>query len=411
MTREIRNKPHPTPHPDGPHAAGSSRSPATGGPDKTAPQADQEFPDDGVFDSCMDDVNLLLTNLPSEPDPALRSKSSELIPRSPADTAPPASQSDARPRHPRTSEIFARVGPAIVERMQGRTGVASKPARPAPNEAGGAEGDAESESETVFEGNAIALGDPAGTPVEPRAAGWASDDDSDHESRFPWPLIILMSYSSAVTLALTWVLIGGRSLQPTTIDAVPPTAAESESEPGSKASIQVRVDSLPPLPGNNVVRLHQTIRLGDLEITPLDISYARLELVRTFEPFDRRHDKAPGLNMRIKFKNVSKKDMFAPLEPRFLRDQLATVDRSLIVPPEGNGIRLYPLAIDSEWGIEGEQFTPISPGETTESIIASETGILGRVRDNMMWRLRVRVGLLRTDVVGVQFDRRDVLER
>ena len=42
---------------------------------------------------------------------------------------------------------------------------------------------------------------------------WASDDDHLAESRIPWALLVLMSYSSAVTLALTWVLWTGRSFR------------------------------------------------------------------------------------------------------------------------------------------------------------------------------------------------------
>ena len=127
MTREILNKPHPTPNPDGPHAAGSIRG-TTGGSGEALRPTD-DFPvGEPNYDSCVDDLNLILSQPVTEPDPALRSKAS--------------------------SDVLA------------------------------------------------------------PTTGSSSADDHFADGRLYWALIGLMSYSSAVTLALTWVLWTGRGFRP-----------------------------------------------------------------------------------------------------------------------------------------------------------------------------------------------------
>ena len=96
-----------------------------------------------------------------------------------------------------------------------------------------------------------------------------SDDDELVDVSYPWALLFLMSYSSAVTLALTWVMWTGRSFRPG-----PPSAnvspADAETVPkivelGAGRSIAAA------LPAENLASLGKTVRIGDLEVTPLDI--------------------------------------------------------------------------------------------------------------------------------------------
>ena len=51
MAREILNKPHPTPNPDGPHAAGSNRGPRLRGWPASQPEAEPAT-DEPNYDSC-----------------------------------------------------------------------------------------------------------------------------------------------------------------------------------------------------------------------------------------------------------------------------------------------------------------------------------------------------------------------
>ena len=75
MAREILNKPHPTPNPDGPHTGGSNRG-TGGGVDRPSQFEAETDTDEPNYDSCHDDLNKILTEPLPEPDPVLRSKSS-----------------------------------------------------------------------------------------------------------------------------------------------------------------------------------------------------------------------------------------------------------------------------------------------------------------------------------------------
>ena len=121
-------------------------------------------------------------------------------------------------------------------------------------------------------------------------------------------------------------------------------------------------------------------------------------------------EESASLVLRLKLKNISSDHEFAPLERRFVREQTAAVDRSTIVTSQGRAINLFPLAVDSEWLIEGQVFTMLKPGETVETLIASEPGVADRLTDDMTWHVRLRIGPYRTDVMGVRFDKSEIQE-
>ena len=96
MTREIANKPHPTPNPEGPHAAGSIRG-TSGASGETLQPADDFLTDEPNYDSCVDDLALILSQPVTEPDPALRSKaSSDIMPPPPGTSSTDDHLADAR---------------------------------------------------------------------------------------------------------------------------------------------------------------------------------------------------------------------------------------------------------------------------------------------------------------------------
>jgi hypothetical protein len=165
---------------------------------------------------------------------------------------------------------------------------------------------------------------------------------------------------------------------------------------------------LPPLAAENVASLGKVIRIGGVEVTPVGIEVTRLELVRSIEPAKWRREKLASLVLRLRLKNISKSDTFAPLELRFVREQASTLDRSMIATSPGQAINLFPLAVDSEWSIDGQEFTVLEPGESVETLIASEPGAADRMTDLMTWHVRLRIAPYRTDVLGVRFSNDEV---
>jgi hypothetical protein len=399
MAREIPNKPHPTPNPDGPHAGGSNRGTGVGADRPSQPEA-ESVTDEPNYDSCHDDLDRILSQPLSEPDPALRSRaSSDAIARTARDPEAVPSFLREPAKEPRTSEIFKGLGPQTAGATPSAVGAGTAPLSSLTATS--------SDSETIFEGGLVETSESiAESQHGPRVQEWPSDDDHLAESRIPWALIVLMSYSSAVTLALTWALWTGRSFRSTESSTANVSQTEVESVPKTVNSSPV--GALPPLPEENVASLRNAIRLGDVEVTPMGIVVTRLDLVRSIDPAAWRREKSASLVLILNLKNISKDRTFAPLESRFVREQTSATDRSTIATSRGQGINLFPLAVDSEWSIVGQEFTVLKPGESVETVIASEPGAAGRLTDHMTWHVRLRIGPYRTDVLGVRFNKDDV---
>ena len=104
--------------------------------------------------------------------------------------------------------------------------------------------------------------------------------------------------------------------------------------------------------------------------------------------------------LRLRLTNVSHDQSFAPLERALCESRAphrSVVDRT----KEGKLIGLFPLAVDSEWSIAGQEFPVLKPGESTETLIASEHGAADRLTSDMTWRVRLRIGPYKTDMIGV----------
>jgi hypothetical protein len=344
----------------------------------------------------MDDLNIILSQPISEPDPALKSKSSSDTIACPAAELAPA-QRQQRTKQPRTSELFKSIGSESVE-------VGGATDRTSPSSSSGIFTD----HETLSEGHPAATSTVA-PPIEAveRAEELASDDDSAGGSQVHWALLVLMSYSSAITLALTWVLWTGRTFQSAETPSSNANPPAMETVP--KTTDRHPVVDLPPIPPDNLARLARTMRIGDLEVTPVSVALVPVDLVRSIEPAEWRREESESLVLRLKLTNVSADRTFAPLERAFVRDQASPLDRSAILTSNGRCIKPFPLALESEWLIVGQEFPVLKPGESVETVIGSEAIAEERLTDEMTWHVRLRIGPYRTDVVGVRFNRSNIM--
>ena len=190
MSSEIREKPLPTPHPD------QARTPPSGGERKggAEPEKSPEFDlDEMVFDSCVDDLGLQLSGTDFHPDPAL-------------DFNDPAAAEKAL--DPATAEIFEGMRHGSGEHSIRRSGwgkVLSLFRVSAGRSRASSSGPRRS-------GDAIPA--PHRTGEIRRVDSGSSDDESAGDGRGFWMQLLLLSYSSAVTLGLAWVLWTGRAIHP-----------------------------------------------------------------------------------------------------------------------------------------------------------------------------------------------------
>lgn len=232
-----------------------------------------------------------LTAPVSDPDPALC-------------TEDPAGLEKARDQ-PRTAEIFEGVRPGSDEFTTRRIGWGKRLL----SRLKGGRGRARSTGSRAARETIPA---PHRTGEIRRIDAGSDDGENGSDSNGIWLPILLLSYSSAVTFGLAWVLFTGRTIhrlaEPAPAES--PRAADLHAGKASDAAARV---ALPPIPIENVALVGQTVRIGDLEITPLSVTLAPVELVRTIEPVEYRVEEMNSLVLRLKLTNLSNTDSLKPL--------------------------------------------------------------------------------------------------
>jgi len=238
----------------------------------------------------------------------------------------------------------------------------------------------------------------------PRPTSGSIDDEAaPPRPSTSWPLVLVGSYASALTLALAWTLLGQKVRDRPT--ARPPAAAVEEDrvDPGLQAGRSRRVEPPGPISPDRVVAMGKPLRVGSLEVTPIEVRRQDVSLQRTnLEGKIQRRDGGKGafvLNLRLR--NTSADTVFAPLDQAFVRERSTGVVDTFIEAADGGKIYPYPLAVESEWSIAGQDFAELRPGESRVVAVASVPDAPVDDRGTLTWRVRLRTGIDRTDVIGV----------
>ncbi len=233
-------------------------------------------------------------------------------------------------------------------------------------------------------------------------SGSGSFDDADAAPRgVHLPGVLLISYASAMTFACIWLIVKLRHHDPI-VDPSPPPI-DTRPDPGLRASHSRKVDAPSPIPPGNRIELGRTLKIGSLEFTPIELVETRVKLWR--EGIDGSNEERAGgesaMSLKVRVRNVSPDLIFAPLDEAFVRDRDHALPDGYLENDRGDRIYLYPLAVQSEWSIEGENFRELKPGEIMESNICTVEFGAAQFHSSMTWRIRLRTGIDRTEIVGV----------
>jgi hypothetical protein len=236
-----------------------------------------------------------------------------------------------------------------------------------------------------------------------------SEDEFEYDTSRPGlAMIVLTSYASALTIALVWLVATGRVR--TRLETAPPTIA-TDSRPdleqgGSRAAARAAVEPIEP---DHMTSLEKPLALGSLEITPLAVRTGPVMLERVAEDGSREQRDAGDdtLALKLRLRNTSKSEIFAPLDPAFVREHDRGLPDSFIELTKDERIDIYPLAVYSEWAVAGQSFAPLAAGNEREVEIVSAPDALGRLEAAgarpLVWRLRLRTAPDQTERVGVRF--------
>ncbi|QDV36110.1 hypothetical protein [Tautonia plasticadhaerens] len=256
-------------------------------------------------------------------------------------------------------------------------------------------------------------------PIEGRprggdvAAGRPLPDDEDDEPGehgSAWPVALLAGYASAMTLACAWLWWTGHrggDESPRPPRSAAPAAPEAPVEgPGPLAGESGLVEPPESVAEGCRVGLGDTLRLDALELTPLGVSVGRVELQRT--RVDGRAERRPGgdraMHLRVRLRNASDSLVFAPIDASLVREPDRRLPETFVEDASGGRVYAYRLPVSSEWGILGQEFRDLRPGEVLETTIVSDTDAPSRLDGPLTWRLRVRIDPETTAVVGVSFE-------
>lgn len=246
-------------------------------------------------------------------------------------------------------------------------------------------------------------------PSRARRSGSEDDVEIEYITGPNWPMVLLASYASAVTLALIWwvVLPRLRGNAGPEASPPPPAPATADLEP-RRADRSRRVEPARPIPADRMTTVGKPLTIGQLEVTPLGAVQASVRIRRAGlgGRVEVKDGGARAVALRLRLRNTSKDAVFAPLDEAFVRDRDDGVSESFVELDSGERVYLFPLPVESEWSIVGQDFPALKPGEARETQIFTLADFPS-TSSGMTWRIKLRTGLEETAVIGVRVLRVD----
>jgi hypothetical protein len=161
------------------------------------------------------------------------------------------------------------------------------------------------------------------------------------------------------------------------------------------------------MPPGHTLKLNQTRRFGNIEVTPVKVTEGPLVLVgRDYVEESRRiRNAGTVLKLWLKFKNVSKDQTIAPLDEDllFFRDprddrKAGALANNFVCPAgeksaSGNLVLVYDHNVDDDYDIQDQNLgTELKPGEETLIYVPSETRGYETFQGPLIWRVHFRKG-------------------
>jgi hypothetical protein len=207
--------------------------------------------------------------------------------------------------------------------------------------------------------------------------------------------VLLAGYACAVTIALIWLWWTRGRVHPleSLPDLVPKTAAYV-------------IEESTPLPPEHTLRLGETRRFGNLEVTPLRVTRGPVMVVSVSDGDEESPNVESGmpvLKLWLRIRNVSDDQTIRPFGRELLRlpansrnDRFNTfVCRADQKRRDGDRVLVYYLTREErELALQGQQADrELGPGETYETFIATSERGIEELNGDLVWRVHFRKGL------------------
>ena len=267
----------------------------------------------------------------------------------------------------------------------------------------------------------------AGTGAEPEFVALSTTAAAPARTGRGWAAIALIlpvvSYAILATMLIGWLLVRQQS-QPHPLEMLPDL--EGENVGAHRVTIYDRVRPDTPLPHKLRTRLGQTIRVGDLEATPLRVEQRRIRYRLRSGGTDTAQEHSLVLHLALR--NASPDTVFTPMDRFFHRSwderRLSGMPYTFLEVGRrrfGGPIR-WPPGNHAEMLMEGQdQEGELGPGESITTVVCTDPAqrVVDHLRDYsgpLLWRVQVRRGLVpvkdreisATAVIGVEFSKNEI---
>ena len=246
------------------------------------------------------------------------------------------------------------------------------------------------------------------TPTRLQATADDDEVEANEGGRSSWRSVLLASYASAVTLALGWTWYQHRNerrvVMPPPVE-VKQTVVDQFTDQGRLGERSRKVGAPAPIPPDRMISLGESRDIGSLRIEPKSIARQNLTLQRVnlVGKTERRPGPLKAVVLTLRLTNRSADQVFAPVDPAFVRGRSDNIFETLLELDDGRKIYPNPLAVDSEWTVIGETFGDLRPGEARDVVFATEGDAPAEAeRATGTWRIKLRTGLDTTAEIGVR---------
>lgn len=240
--------------------------------------------------------------------------------------------------------------------------------------------------------------DPSAADRMPLTSGGASDRGRGVSRGW---FVLVLSYASAVSLALALVIWRSSGVDPHVLENLPDLKPPQK---GGQIALQLAPEKA-SLPAGHTLRLGEERRFGNVIVSPRKVTRGPLEFVH-FSGDESRSREPTGdvLKLWLEFENVSEDQVFAPLDrellfSRTLEEGTGRLRANNFVcrleDKDGGGqkVMLYDLPQTSEWELRGQNLgRKLRPGERRAIYIPTSEKGLDALEGKLVWRVHFRKG-------------------
>jgi hypothetical protein len=249
---------------------------------------------------------------------------------------------------------------------------------------------------------------PESPPAKPAARGRSAAKrprGNDDQSMVPRSLLMMaVSYASAVTLALIYLLMTALNAKTHNLESLP-DVVPSVNEDGK--IMQQLVPENATMPPGHELKIGEAQRFGNLRVKPLRITRGPLHFVHYTGETKKKQPPPtrPVFKLWLQFENVSADQTFAPLGRELLLSRFPDADdlnrerannfvcRRDDKSRTGHRVLVYNIPPEGDWDLKQQHVArALAPGESFETYIATDEEGLEALQGDLVWRVHLRKG-------------------